>query len=330
MNKQKLMTALLAGITALNLAMACLLVAVWRSYRSLRDTAETPEITAPEQTEPPAETTAPAAEETVPVQTVSESDLALYQAQCREIAYDDFARDSDAMKRQYFTFTGKIRQAMEEDGHYRLGIRNGSSYSDIVYLDYQLPAGSERILEGDFVTVWGVSEGLYTYTSVSDEQITVPRLHVGYLERLTDAQAAELEKEHYARYECGETLMNEGCRVTLLRVLSRVPDAQTLADYGMEPGSCAVWLLLEIVNENDESTFVSRYDTECFVDNFITDFSYDIYESPDGFSPLSMEELDAGYGVRGYMPVTAPEDWETLELRFSEGERFLIHHTDLE
>lgn len=54
---------------------------------------------------------------------------------------------------------------------------NGN-YDTILYVAYDSKISSVRILENDNVTVKGVSQGIYAYTSTSGRKISIPLLKV--------------------------------------------------------------------------------------------------------------------------------------------------------
>ena len=66
---------------------------------------------------------------------------------------------------------------------YRVGTA-GSFYSDnVIYVIQSGANSSNRILEDDYVTVKGVSSGLYTYTTVLGSSLTIPSIVADYIER---------------------------------------------------------------------------------------------------------------------------------------------------
>lgn len=236
---------------------------------------------------------------------------AVYEAQCQEISYEALSRGGDTLIRQYYTFTGKILQVM--DGHYRLGV--GAGYSDVIYLDYTLPTGAERLLEDDYLTVWGQSLGLYTYTTVSDKEVTVPRLLVRYAERLTAEEVAEQNTKHYETLTLDQTGEYAGCTITLQKALIRPATEEDFIEGMSADGMAMVYLMLDCMNSSDSETTLRSYDFNVWIDGYRSALTYDRYEQPEGWEQLSYEELEPGYGVRGYVPVLAPADFRTIELR---------------
>ena len=321
--QQRYSGILLAVSTVINLAAAVLLVIAALQMRILKGNSESP---APEANSSGAAAEQSSQEEYVPsAAPVSEGETALYQAQCREIPYSEMARSADALKRQYFTFTGRIVQAMEDT--YRLGVKNGSDYSDVVYLDYTPPAGGERLLEDDYVTVWGQSEGFYTYTSVSDEKITVPRLHVGVLKRLTDEEVAALDSVSYMSLEIApetKTDPETGVQYTLAGVCVRDADADDLDSAPLNDNAECVFLLFDIKNGGTEDFDFSHRSFVCYEDSYETDPEVSYYDSPEGFGRLKSTTLEPDYGIRGHLELIVRREWQTLEVRVSPNVRFTV------
>lgn len=112
------------------------------------------------------------------VNQMSESD---YKAACKTVTYEEIARPKDGLKGEKVTFTGKIVQATS--GRYRMDVTKGQfTYTDTIMFDIGENILSEKILEDDIVTIWGESEGQYTYKAVLGNEITVPKIKVEYIE----------------------------------------------------------------------------------------------------------------------------------------------------
>lgn len=91
--------------------------------------------------------------------------------------YGDFARYPDLYVGDELTFTGKIAQAIYSDTSDSAAFRisyNSKSYEDIVYVEYDMPAGAPRILEDDIVSVTAKFYGPYTYETTQGAALTVP------------------------------------------------------------------------------------------------------------------------------------------------------------
>ena len=118
--------------------------------------------------------------------TCSTPDEATYKASCQSIAYDDLARNPDNYKGKNVKFTGKVVQVIEDNSGstYRINVTKGkySSWDDTVLVAYSPSSSSNRILEDDIVTFYGLSGGLYTYKSTMGASITIPSVYAKYID----------------------------------------------------------------------------------------------------------------------------------------------------
>ena len=90
------------------------------------------------------------------------------------------------MKGEYIKVSGKVIQVIE-NGDYvdlRVNITKGEyGYSDTIYVKYKRKTKDEdRILENDMVSIWGISDGLYTYQTVMKDYRTIPLVQAEYIE----------------------------------------------------------------------------------------------------------------------------------------------------
>lgn len=263
--------------------------------------------------------------ESSPRAPMSESDKELYKKQCAEVSYEEFARDSEALKGQYLTLGGRVLQAAE--GHYRLGLRDEDGYwgTDVIYMDYDVPEGAPRVLENDFVRVWGESTGFYTYTSVSGERISLPKLNAAIVEASSEEELSAEESPSYTAHEVGQTLKTEdGVAITLRKVLARPQTEEEGGDKTM------LFFLVECKNESAESLYFSQSDLTCYVDSFEVDFETLTEDTPEGYEMLSfIYEMSPGYGARGYLAAAVDPDFKTVELGVGGENRFSVSADDL-
>ena len=98
---------------------------------------------------------------------------------CKTNAYNDLARNPDAHKGEYISFTCYILQVVSDAADanhysvYRAATRGRWDDAILLYIDNY---GKGRLLENDRVTIYGTFEGLYTYESIFGEKITVPQV----------------------------------------------------------------------------------------------------------------------------------------------------------
>lgn len=122
--------------------------------------------------------------EPVPVMSKSE-----YIDRCRTISYEKLARNPDSYKGDYLTFVGEVIQVVEFGNEVQLRVNvteyevYGTYYSkDTIFVTTKLPANGSRILEKDIIRLYGVCEGLYTYTSIWGASISIPGIYAEYWE----------------------------------------------------------------------------------------------------------------------------------------------------
>lgn len=96
------------------------------------------------------------------------------------ITYEQIARNPKENMGKPVTFTGKVLQAMEEDGKAEgLRVAIDGDYDQIIYVQVgklALPDDS-RILEGDLITLRGYAFKTITYEATSGASITIPAVY---------------------------------------------------------------------------------------------------------------------------------------------------------
>ena len=98
---------------------------------------------------------------------------------CEHISYDELSRNPDEYEGEMVKFTGEVVQTMGSGtfSSMRVDVTKGSYgiYTDTVYVSY-IEDSSNRVLEDDIVTFYGIYDGLYTYQSVMGATITIPKV----------------------------------------------------------------------------------------------------------------------------------------------------------
>lgn len=94
------------------------------------------------------------------------------------IGYKDLARNPEDYVGEKIKFQGEVAQVLEGDGEVQIRLAVGGSYNNIIYCIYDSSIVSSRVLEGDYITVMGVSTDLITYTSTIGSEITIPSMLV--------------------------------------------------------------------------------------------------------------------------------------------------------
>ena len=110
-----------------------------------------------------------------------------YKALCEKFDYKDIARNPVNYENKNIVITGKVIQVSEglfDNVRIRVATKESEylGYTDDVYLVTYKQVESNRILEDDMVTIWGVCTGVTTYTSALGGNITVPSIEMKYYE----------------------------------------------------------------------------------------------------------------------------------------------------
>lgn len=93
-----------------------------------------------------------------------------------ELPYTDVARTPDAYNGTLVVCSGRVLQTMEDDGSVTMRLATSGDYDDVVLVGYQADILDFRVLEDDWVTVYGTCKGVYSYTAVLGNTITIPSM----------------------------------------------------------------------------------------------------------------------------------------------------------
>ncbi len=97
------------------------------------------------------------------------------------ITYEQLARTPDDYTGKKVRFTGITLQVIEGSGTTTLRIATRGRYNDVILVAYSSDITAVRVLEDDKITIFGVSQGLYTYESTGGGSITIPYIIVDQL-----------------------------------------------------------------------------------------------------------------------------------------------------
>lgn len=92
------------------------------------------------------------------------------------ISYDQLARTPDEYEGKKCKFSGKVLQVMESEDVVAIRLAVNGDYDTVLYGMFESSIISSRILEDDEITVYGVSSGIYTYTSTMGASIAIPSM----------------------------------------------------------------------------------------------------------------------------------------------------------
>lgn len=100
------------------------------------------------------------------------------------IDYKQLARFPESYEGNRITFNGEVIQTLEDNNTIEIRLAIDESYDNIVYcwLSKDIATGIGRILEGDYITVNGISRGILTYEAVMGQSISIPSMELESLE----------------------------------------------------------------------------------------------------------------------------------------------------
>ena len=100
------------------------------------------------------------------------------------ITYNQLARTPDEYEGEKVKLSGKVLQFSEGWLYDVVRLAVGGNYDNVLYLTVPKSiTEDERILEDDYVTIYGVSEGIETYTTVMGASMSIPSVSVDKIDR---------------------------------------------------------------------------------------------------------------------------------------------------
>lgn len=101
------------------------------------------------------------------------------------ITYENLARTPDEFKGKKVKFYGKVVQVANSSSGSSVTIRFAvdGDYDHMILGNYDKSIVKSRILEDDFITIYGTSEGEYTYESVLGSSITLPSVDIAKIDQ---------------------------------------------------------------------------------------------------------------------------------------------------
>lgn len=100
------------------------------------------------------------------------------------ITYDQLARTPDDYYGKKVKFYGKVIQVIEGSGddiQIRLAVND--DYDTIIYGQYSSDIVSSRVLEDDYITIYGTSVGTISYESTLGGTITIPGVYIDKIDQ---------------------------------------------------------------------------------------------------------------------------------------------------
>lgn len=98
------------------------------------------------------------------------------------ITYQQLARTPNDYEDKKIKFSGTVVQVAERENKVIMRFAVDSNSSEIIFCEYEKKIVPVRILEDDEIVIYGISRGLYTYTSTLGNEITIPSAYVTKIE----------------------------------------------------------------------------------------------------------------------------------------------------
>lgn len=99
------------------------------------------------------------------------------------ISYEQLARTPDEFEGKKVKFYGKVIQVLEGTGTINIRLAVNDDYDMIILAEYDSGIVASRILEDDYITIYGVSTGTISYEATSGTTITIPGMSVDRIEQ---------------------------------------------------------------------------------------------------------------------------------------------------
>lgn len=106
-----------------------------------------------------------------------------YKAECKAVSFDEISKDSDALKDDKVTFTGKVIMVKEDLCAINVTEKDWG-YADTVFFNPAIDSKPvfDTIKRGDIVTIWGKSTGFYDYTASVGTEFHEPKIEASFID----------------------------------------------------------------------------------------------------------------------------------------------------
>lgn len=99
------------------------------------------------------------------------------------ITYEQLARTPDDYKGKKVKFYGKVIQIIEGSSTIQVRLAVNDNYDTVLYGEYAKSIVSSRVLENDYITIYGTSSGTISYTSTMGGTITIPGVAISKIDQ---------------------------------------------------------------------------------------------------------------------------------------------------
>lgn len=130
-----------------------------------------------------AEEEAKAESESIAAEEAAAAELKDTSTYKSDITYEQIARTPDDYYFEKVKFSGKVVQVMEgEDTTNQLRVAINDNYDTVMLVEYEKDILDSRVLEDDYINIYGFSMGVITYESTMGGNITIPAVSANMIE----------------------------------------------------------------------------------------------------------------------------------------------------
>ena len=217
-----------------------------------------------------------------------------YLAQCESVDYETLARTPENYNGKCLVYNGEIVQIIYANtgsiATLRIAVSTTDdiSYSNMILAEYDMSSSSERLLEGDLVTIYGNCEGAKSYETVLGAKVTLPYIYIRYVNMYEKPNPVKTDENG------NQSVLFKGLEITFGSDISfSVLDSK----YNKHNGSTIIEIPINITNKNEETTFFNRFYLKCFDSTGIeADYITTVYEDADAiFKELRSEASTFGH-----------------------------------
>lgn len=111
-----------------------------------------------------------------------------FKESCKTYTFEQIARNPEKFKGTNVKVTGEVIQAIYNSSSVDLRVnitkqgKYSTYYTDTIYVVYYPKEGEDKILEDDIVTIYGISQGDYSYISTIGSKVTLPLIYGKYIQ----------------------------------------------------------------------------------------------------------------------------------------------------
>lgn len=98
------------------------------------------------------------------------------------ITFLDLSRNPDDYVGKKVKFSGKVAQVVEGHPTNKARMSTRGRNDNMIFIEYKSDLIAQRLIEDDIITIYGVADGLYTYTTIIGGTVTLPRIIVDKME----------------------------------------------------------------------------------------------------------------------------------------------------